>query len=57
MTNNLVRTTTYFDADLLVFAKKRAIDEKKHLYEIINEALQRALSRTEGKTTPLKTKH
>jgi len=40
MNNQLVRTTTYFDPNLLNLAKKKAIDEGKSLYEIINEGLK-----------------
>jgi len=40
MSNQLVRTTTYFDPNLLNLAKKRAIDEGKSLYELINEGLK-----------------
>mgnify|MGYP001563305662 CR=1 FL=1 len=43
MSTNLVRTTTYFDPNLLNRAKKQAIDEGKSLYELINEALQQKL--------------
>lgn len=45
MSINLVRTTTYFDPDLLNLAKKQAIDEGKSLYEVINEALRNLLNK------------
>lgn len=39
MTGALVRTTTYFDPDLLDYIKRVAIDEKKTIYEVINTKL------------------
>lgn len=44
MGNNLVRTTTYIENDVLNLAKKKAIDENKTFYELINEALKIKLS-------------
>lgn len=43
MATNLVRTTTYFDPDLLIRLKKMAIDEDKRFYEFLNEKLEQAL--------------
>lgn len=38
--NNLIRSTTYYYDDLLEMAKRRALSEKRNLYEIFNEALR-----------------
>ena len=50
MSSHLIRTTTYFDPNLLNRAKKQAIDEGKSLYELINEALQQKLLNKQGGT-------
>jgi hypothetical protein len=39
MNGHLIRTTSYLDPLLHDQARKLAIDEKKHFYEILNEAL------------------
>jgi hypothetical protein len=52
MPTGLVRTTTYFDANLLARAKKRAIDEQKSLYELLNEAVVRLLAAVPYKASP-----
>jgi len=44
MATTLVRTTTYFDPDLLIRLKKMAIDEDKRFYELINEKLEQAIT-------------
>lgn len=41
MANNLVRTTTYIEPQLLNWAKKKAIDEGMSFYELVNQALRR----------------
>lgn len=43
MSAGLVRTTTYFDENLLMYAKKLAVDEQKSLYKFLNEKLGEAL--------------
>lgn len=56
MSTGLVRTTTYFDENLLAYAKKMAIDEGKSLYEVLNEKLSKAFGLTvvKAKTTSTK---
>lgn len=53
-----MRTTTYFDEALLAHAKKLAIDERKSLYEVLNEKLSEALgvvvARTQSTSLPQK---
>ena len=44
MAPTLVRTTTYFDPELLTRLKKMAIDEDKRFYELINEKLEQAIT-------------
>lgn len=43
MATPLVRTTTYFNPDLLMRLKKMAIDEDKRFYELLNEKLEQAI--------------
>ena len=43
MQADLVRTTTYFESDVLSEAKISAIRQKKPLYKIINQKLREAL--------------
>lgn len=43
MTNNLVRTTTYFDPQILDQLKTAAIDSDKSFYEVLNEKLAKGL--------------
>lgn len=44
MNNSLVRTTTYIESNILNLAKKKAIDENKSFYQLVNEALKIRLS-------------
>lgn len=44
MSTPLVRTTTYFNPDLLVRLKKMAIDENKRFYELLNEKLEQGFT-------------
>ncbi len=44
MATTLVRTTTYFDPDLLMRLKKMAIDDGKRFYELLNEKLEQAMT-------------
>jgi hypothetical protein len=44
MTANLVRVTSYLDPNLLIRAKKTAIDRNVDFYELLNEALRSFLS-------------
>lgn len=46
MSNNMIRTTTYYDASLLRQAKKMAIDEGKNLYEVLNQGLRLLIQST-----------
>ncbi|MBI3576903.1 hypothetical protein HY086_02620 [Candidatus Gottesmanbacteria bacterium] len=39
MTNNLIRTTTYFDPGILMMLKKQAIDERRPFYAVMNDTL------------------
>ena len=39
MTNNLIRTTTYFDLDILMTLKRQAVDERRPFYAVMNDAL------------------
>lgn len=55
MATTLVRTTTYFDPDLLVRLKKMAIDEDKRFYELLNEKLEQAITTIQHEpATPIK---
>lgn len=39
MTGNLVRTTTYFDEDLLNLAKTTAVNARTPFYKVLNQKL------------------
>lgn len=41
--NTLVRNTTYYQEDLLEMAKRAALDQKRNLYEVFNDALRHYL--------------
>lgn len=55
MTDNLIRTTTYFDKDLLYNAKLTALERGTSVYEILNEWMARG--RKVVRTEPVATKN